>query len=480
MPAGKLSQSNTMLYTVLTFVAFFLIAAVCAVIFYIKAEDYKTQRDDIRGETAQLANEKQRRDAVTKIVGKPLKGETILGTMTTYLDEMVSAIIGELVQDTTAAAKVSNAIMKINETMELLGEDASAVYGPDDIDLTQTIAKLKSELEAARSAARNMENRLSDTQDDFDAAIANFRLEEQRLINEKSRFQATADEIQAKYDELEKMMQQSTDDQVRIYMDRLKKTEDKLKQKNMDLLKAQAELAKSNEALQTALNKLEEIKPRPDAHVPAFDPDARIVNIDRQTDVVYLDIGSADHVYRGLTFSVYDRNVPIPEDGKGKAEIEVFHVTETVSAARINTSSRKNPIVTEDIVANLIWDSKTSNVFVVAGDFDFDRDGRIERDGKKKIEQLIERWGGRLTTEVSINTDFVILGTPPRPMPAPSRDQIELDPMIEQRYQDSLTGAQQYDDLLTRANTLGVPVFNQSQFMYLVGYESLAAKSKPL
>jgi hypothetical protein len=480
MPAGKLSQSNTMLYTVLTFVAFFLIAAVCAVIFYIKAEGYKTQRDDIRDETAQLANEKQRRDAVTKIVGKPLRGETLLGTMTTYLDEMVSAITGELVQDTTAAAKVNNAIMKINETMELLGEDASAVYGPDDVDLIQTIAKLKSELEAARSAARNMENRLNDTQDDFDAAIANFRMEEQRLINEKNRFQATADEIQAKYDELEKMMQQSTDDQVRIYMDRLKKTENRFKQKNMDLLKAQAELGKSNEALQAALNKLEEIKPRPDAHVPAFDPDARIVNIDRQTDVVYLDIGSADHVYRGLTFSVYDRNVPIPEDGKGKAEIEVFHVTETVSAARINTSSRKNPIVTEDIVANLIWDSKTSNVFVVAGDFDFDRDGRIERDGKEKIEQLIERWGGRLTTEVSINTDFVILGTAPRPMPAPSRDQIELDPMIEQKYQDSLTGAQRYDDILARANTLGVPVFNQSQFMYLIGYESLAVKSKPL
>jgi len=480
MPAGKLSQSNAMLFTVLTFVAFFLIAAVCAVIFYIRAEDYKTQRDDIRDETAQLANEKQRREAVNKIVGKPLKGETILGTMATYLDEMVSAVTGELSENATAAAKVNNAKMKINETMEILAEDVSAVYGPDDIDLLQTIIGLKSGLDTARSRAASMENLKNQVQDEFDVTVDNFRLEEQRIINEKNRFQATADEIQAKYDELEKMMEQSADDQVRIYMDRLKKAEDKLKQKNMDMLKIQAELGKSNEALQAALSKLEDIKPRPDVDVPAFNPDARIVDIDRQTNVVYLDIGSGDHVYRGLTFSVYDKNVPIPEDGKGKAEIEVFHVTETVSAARINASSKKNPIVHEDIVANLIWDSKTCNTFIVAGDFDFDRDGRIDRDGKEKIEQLIERWGGRLAAEVTINTDFVVLGTSPRPLEEPTRDQIELYPMLEQRYQDSLARAEEYDDVLSRANTLGVPVFNQSRFMYLIGYESLAAKSSPL
>jgi hypothetical protein len=479
MPAGKLSQSNTMLFTVLTFVAFFLIAAVCAVIFYIKAEDYKTQRDDVGADLAKLATERQQRE-VTKIVGKPLKGETILGTMETYLDEMVSAVTGELPEDSTASIKVNNAKMKINETMELLAEDASAAYGPEDIDLLQTIISLKSGLDVARSRAASMENLKNQIQDEFDVAVDNFRLAEQRIINEKNRFQATADEIQAKYDELRKMMEQSTDNQVRIYMDRLKKAEDKLKQKNMDMLKAQAELTKSNEALQTALGKLEDIKPRPDVEVPAFHPDARIVDIDRQTNVVYLDIGSGDHVYRGLTFSVYDKNVPIPEDGKGKAEIEVFHVTETVSAARINASSKKNPIVHEDIVANLIWDSKTSNAFIVAGDFDFDRDGRIDRDGKEKIEQLIERWGGKITNEVTINTDFVVLGTSPRPLEEPTRDQIELYPMLEPRYQASLARAKEYDDILSRAGTLGVPVFNQSRFMYLIGYESLAAKSSPL
>lgn len=475
MPAGKPLQSNTMLYTVITFVGLFLVAAVCAVFFYIKAEDYRVQRDTMVDELAKAASERERRD----LVGQPLKGKTVLGTVIGYLDEMVSAVTGEVVENVTASARVNSAKMKINETMELLGDDVSGVYGPDGIDLLQTITALKSELEAARAAARNMEGLLSETHKNIDVAQENWRLEEQSLIEEKNRFQAIADEIQAKYDELKALMQQSANDQIRIYMDRVKNAEDKLKQKNMELLKAQAQLAQTDEALQGSLSKLEEIKPRPDADVEAYRPDARIVDIDRQTNVVYLDVGSSDHVYRGLTFSVYDKNVAIPEDGKGKAEIEVFHVSDAVSAARINTSSRKNPIVHEDIVANLIWDSKTSNVFVVAGEFDFDRDGRIDLDGREKIEQLIERWGGSLAEEVSINTDFVVLGEPPSELRRPTREEIELDPMAESRYQELVASVRGYDDILSRANTLRVPIFNQSKFMYLIGYESLASKSSP-
>lgn len=478
MPVGKPSQGNMMLYTVLTFVGFFLVAAVCAVFFYVKAEDYKAQRDDMASQLGKLANDREVRE-LSKTVGQPLARKTILGTMMTYLDEMVSAVTGELVENATASVRVNGAKMRINETMAFLGEDASGTYGADGFDLLQTITMLKSELEAARGAARNMEGLLNETHRNIDVAQANWRLEEQWLIEEKDRFQVNADEIQAEYDELKALMQQSADDQIRIYMDKVKSAEGKLKQKNVELLKTRAQLTRADEALQGTLSRLEKIKPRPDAEVEAYQPDARIVDIDRQTNVVYLDVGSSDHVYRGLTFSVYDKNMPIPENGKGKAEIEVFHVSDTVSAARINMSSKKNPIVHEDIVANLIWDSKTSNVFVVAGQFDFDRDGRIDRDGKEKVEQLIERWGGRLATEVTINTDFVVLGVPGRTMEKPTRQQVELDPTVEQRYQASVANAQEYDDILSRANTLRVPIFNQSKFVYLIGYESLASKSSP-
>jgi hypothetical protein len=108
---------------------------------------------------------------------------------------------------------------------------------------------------------------------------------------------------------------------------------------------------------------------------------------------VYLDVGSENHVYRGLTFAVYDRNKQILEDEKGKAKIEVFQVEPKVSVARILNPNSKNPIVKEDIVVNLIWDSKTSNRFVVIGDF-VNSSGRTDPDGTRRIREMIERWGG--------------------------------------------------------------------------------------
>jgi len=79
MPAGK-SQTNAMLYTVITFVALFIIATVCAVIFYVKAEDFKTQLNDQSNDMVNIATEKEQR-SLTKIIGKKLKGKSYLGTL---------------------------------------------------------------------------------------------------------------------------------------------------------------------------------------------------------------------------------------------------------------------------------------------------------------------------------------------------------------------------------------------------------------
>ncbi|MCK4959770.1 MAG: hypothetical protein KAT00_10215, partial [Planctomycetes bacterium] len=176
---------------------------------------------------------------------------------------------------------------------------------------------------------------------------------------------------------------------------------------------------------------------------------------------------------------VYNKNVPIPKDGKGKAEIEIFQVASNASAARILVSSKKNAIVPEDIVANLIWDSATSNTFIVSGTFDFDGDGKADRDGKERVAELIERWDGRIVEDISIRTDFIILGMTPEEMNAPTANQIDIDPTIEQKYDQSLADVRRYNDIIEQAKTFMVPVFNQRRFMNLIGYESTARKSKP-
>ena len=43
MAVARQEQSNVMLYTVITFVGLFIVAAVLAVLFYIKSEDWRNQ-----------------------------------------------------------------------------------------------------------------------------------------------------------------------------------------------------------------------------------------------------------------------------------------------------------------------------------------------------------------------------------------------------------------------------------------------------
>ena len=234
----------------------------------------------------------------------------------------------------------------------------------------------------------------------------------------------------------------------------------------------------TTERMQLALKKLREIKPQPDIEVAAFNPDGEIVLIDDQTRIVHLNIGSDDGVYQGLTFSVYEKNMPIPKNGKGKAEVEVFDVGKSISAARITTSpNRKKPIVLGDIIANLIWDSSKANLFVVAGEFDLDSDGDIDFGAVDKIKELVEKWGSKVADSVSIETDFLVLGIPPRVPPKPTFEDLEIYPMAMEKYNAALQKLSHYNEVRSRAEVLSIPVFNAERFLYLVGYKTRATKA---
>ncbi|MHC4927355.1 MAG: hypothetical protein ACYTER_08510, partial [Planctomycetota bacterium] len=56
MAARQGTQSNAMLYTLITFVALFVIATVCAVIFYIKSEEHRTSDEASEAMLAEVAN----------------------------------------------------------------------------------------------------------------------------------------------------------------------------------------------------------------------------------------------------------------------------------------------------------------------------------------------------------------------------------------------------------------------------------------
>ena len=55
-----------------------------------------------------------------------------------------------------------------------------------------------------------------------------------------------------------------------------------------------------------------------------------------------------DYLYPNSEVPPHDKNIPIPKNGKGKAEIEIFDVQENTSVARITKSDIRQPIIIDD------------------------------------------------------------------------------------------------------------------------------------
>ena len=67
MAVARQEQSNVMLYTVVTFVGLFIVAAVLAVLFYIKSEDWRNQFLASQQNQEELATPSEVQNAVTLI-----------------------------------------------------------------------------------------------------------------------------------------------------------------------------------------------------------------------------------------------------------------------------------------------------------------------------------------------------------------------------------------------------------------------------
>ena len=477
MAAVKRRQNNALLYALITFVSLFIIATCCAVISYVKFEEQKTKANDSVRELNKWASRSEQQKGLGKIVGIVPRGKSGIGAMDGYLDELMSLIIGGVPEDTSAEVKrdvAETKVESINKKVKdalLLSSEQIAISDANLTGLIPIIEKLKAKLDNIISAKNAVEAQLDELQNRFDDAMAAGYEKEQVLLAEKEKYSQQIQDIGKSYNELRALLEQTTDQQIQSLAAQKDEAISESENLKDELLKAQAIRKIAQDKMAECQSKLKKIVPPPDAEA-SIQSDGKIVLLDEQTKIVHLDIGSNDRVYPGLTFSVYDKSVPIPKDGKGKAEIEVFDVQENISSAQIVSSEPRQPIILGDIVANLIWDSSKSNLFVIAGQFDLDDDGAIDPDAIDRIKSLIEKWGGKVESSVSIKTDFIVLGEAPKVLKKPSIEETEIYPWAMGKYQQSLQRLANYKEVQSQAKLLGIPVFNYERFLYLIGYKA--------
>jgi hypothetical protein len=373
---------------------------------------------------------------------------------------------------------VKEAATKVREAVE-----AIAKQNPDfnDIDpnlaLLQITEKLSAELKNTKDAETAAKGQLAELQGQFDDAKKVGMEKEKELLDEKDKLQQQFEKVRTGYDELKGLLEKKSDEQVKDLYAKLDQERTGREETSKELLKSQAELQLAQDRIQRTLKEsVWPIQPPPDTEIKAFEPDGKIILVDDQTKppTVNIDLGANDHIYRGLTFAVYDRGQPIPRDGKGKAEIEIYNVGDTFSAARIVRSDKKNPIVVNDIIANLIWSPTKANTFVVAGDFDLNGDNVKDEDATTKIRGLVEKWGGKVADAVTVNTDYVILGTPPEVPPKPTIQETERYPNAIEKYEQAQKRLAAYNQIQSQAQALSIPILNAERFLYFIGYKTQA------
>jgi hypothetical protein len=471
MSPAKRQQSDAMLYTLILFVFLFIAATTIAVIYYVKFEDQRTITEKAQSDLGEIATPAELQRIGTIVGAKTRKSR--LATMVDYLDQAVYLIIGGLPEDTSAEVKVDTANRGFKDTLTL----AQAHIDPASIDpnttgLIQIIQKLKTKLDSTIETLQATEEQLAEKINDFNDAMIETYNKERKWLAEKDDYRREIDSIKKDYNDLEVLLEQTSEENVQALMTQLNEERAKYEQEHQEKLQIQAQLEMTQDKMKGLQDELHKIVPLPDGEVVAHKSDGTIILVDNSAKVVHLNIGRDDRVYPGLTFAVYDKNMPIPKDGKGKAEIKVFSVDKNISTALITKSQIKRPIILDDIVANLIWDSDKINVFSIEGEFDLDGDGKIENDAVDKIKTLIEKWGGKVANDISIETDFLVLGKPPGVLIRPSVTELEMDPMATERYEASRQKRDHYQDIEKQAQALLIPVFNYERFLFFIGYET--------
>ncbi len=469
MPATRRKQSNAMLYTLIFFVGLCIVAIVVAVFYYVKAEEHRNVREQLKSDLEKYASEDEQGE-VGSVVGSPINRSTsYLGTMIKHLDDAVCLIVGGEPESTSAEVKVNDAKSKAASMLKE-SEPYIGYRDPNLTGLTQVITaltqKLQQTIDSKAQAQKTLETTIADFKKTQDTNLEAY----QTLLEEKDKLRKDFNDVKRDYDELYDLQKKTTDEQVLSLQDQLDREKANLRTVNDQLLEKQAILSETQNMLAAAKEALAEYgKPRQDSM--AYIPDGKILSVDNEAKIAYINLGSNDHVYRGLTFAIYDKGAYIGEEGQDKAEIEIFDIADTYSAARIIKSALNRPILKGDAAANLIWDKKKINEFVIAGDFDLNDDGYSDFDAAAKIKAVIERWGGKVTDKISIETDYLILGEQPQiPEQKPTLEEQEMDPTALQRYEVALEKLNRYNDLENRAISLWIPIFTYEKFLHLIGY----------
>jgi hypothetical protein len=257
--------------------------------------------------------------------------------------------------------------------------------------------------------------------------------------------------------------------------------QDTVAKREVELKTREQQLKAAQDRIATLQAKTERF--RIDPTTPAIRRGDAVISNIASKDIVYINLGRGRQIVPGMTFEVYDKNRGIPklaenvaadEQPAGKASVEVVRVLDDASECRVTRMALGQQLMQGDIVLNVVYDPNTKYNFYVFGRFDLDRNGVATAQDTETVKRLIGQWGGNMSTKISPDTDFVVVG--PEPV-LPNYTPEELtDPINLKKQTDAQAELDQYLNVIQQAKDLHIPVLNQNRFLYLTGQENMVTR----
>ncbi len=377
---------------------------------------------------------------------KKVEGELVAQKKTTDWYEMqtllLKAYIGHFKGDDLERLKVKYDAYRAGT---LVGPEG----GKEKPDLDQLVALLTdpkklgwdaNQYKPSKSYEQLLVNNLAEIED-LNTKLAQANDLAKRANNDATRDKTTVAALQDTYRKdldnvkatavKDRTMEEEDRKNVRIELDRLgkenadlrKSQEEELKKERAEIGKIKAELVVWQEKANRLTKDLALARKRGMDAPKNWRADWKIIQLDkRDSNLAYINLGSADNVQEQLTFSVHGLDLnqkPLPSS---KGNVEVLNVIDRhLSQVRITDvkNRARDPIMEDDVLFNPVWDPNLKRHVAIAGLVDLTGEGR---DGLQEFMRNLERmgvvvdaWTDRNALDkpkgkgISYQTDYLIL-----------------------------------------------------------------------
>jgi len=345
---------------------------------------------------------------------------------------------------------------------------------------------LDNELKAAQ---KNYDNRLAAQKKKAEEDLASFQkqIDEQRAdivklgaeIEKGKTTLVTAQQTQTKAETKQKRVEEELKAKDR----QLKDTTENLREAQSRLTALYEKMGVDRAALEAKVLDKEAVKA-----LQNWTENWKIVRLDRNGQMPYINLGSADRVTPGLTFSVHGvgpNGKPLPVV-KGTVEV-VKVVGDHLSQARVTSVADpgRDPILTGDILFNPSWHPTQKKHIAIVGLVDLVGDGRdslpgllrgLQRQGVE-VDAWMDKDARMQGPGITSRTDYLVVGQGSETLGgARDRANQKLGPAVDKDIRD----------MKEKAAAAGVPIVSLKKYLELIGYRAPrplpegSAPSRPL